>query len=562
MESILKFRKEKEHFDLKSTLRTILVFRVVIVTALLGSALYVQVFFGTTNDSLYFIIGLTYLVTLFYAILATPLKRNKLFIVVQLLIDELLVSILVLVTGAIDSSFVILYYLPVITAAVTVGRYYSYTIAGISSIIFAVICLSANGGLVDLSFIYSYSQPETNTLVYTIFLHLSALVFLASISGYLANLLHSTAATLRERTVDLKHLQILNQSIIQSITSGIITTDMSGNVRFANPEAKKLLALDDKDIAGKHIYNFLAFDANAPQAIVSGEQWSREMLLQSADGSAIEVNVRRNYLLGEETDPTGKLYLIQDMRELRELRNRLRVRDRLATAGEMSAAIAHEIRNPLGAISGSAQIMRKSPDLDGEQKYLMDIIVKESERLSSTLNEFLTFTKQPNYSPNEIDLLPVVKETVGFISNSPQVRADHKIHLHCDELRSLKGMVDPNMFKQLIYNLTLNGIKAMPDGGDLDVYLSRVGEKARLQVKDNGVGVTPEHMDRIFQPFTSGSVKGIGLGLAIVYKIVQEHGGQIKVRSMLGMGTSMIIYLPLIKVNRSEFNVTVEKAEP
>ena len=562
MENIFQFKKSKESFDLKSTLRTILVFRVVIVTALLGSALYVQVFFGTTNDSLYFIIGLTYLATLFYAVLASPLKHSKLFIVIQLFIDELLVSILVLVTGAIDSSFIILYYLPVITAAVTVGRYYSYFIAATSSIIFAAICLSANGGMLELGFVYNFSQPATNTLVYTIFLHLSALVFLASISGYLSNLLHSTAATLKQRTVDLKHLQILNQSIIQSITSGLIATDMAGNIRFANPEAKRLMAVEDEQINGKHIYNFLLFDPKAPTAIISGQQWNREMLLESSDGEKISVNVRRNYLLGEDTDPTGKLYLIQDMRELNELRSKLRVRDRLATAGEMSAAIAHEIRNPLGAISGSAQIMRKSEDLDAEQKYLMDIIVKESERLSGTLNEFLTFAKQPNYSPNEVDLLPVVKETVHFISKSPQIKDNHTIQLHCHDLEILKGTVDTNMFKQLMYNLTLNGIKAMPDGGNLNVYLAKHGEMVRLEVKDSGIGVTPEHMDRIFQPFTSGSVQGIGLGLAIVYKIVQEHGGQIKVRSLPGKGTSMIIYLPLNKARRSEFNVTVEQAEP
>jgi len=548
--------------DVAGTLRLILILRVVIVTALLGSALYVQIFYGLTSDSLYFIIGLTYLLTVFYAVLAIPFRSNRIFALSQLLLDVALVSLLVLVTGGVDSAFIILYYLLVVSGAIVLGRISSFAIATVSVVLLAGVVMISNGGFIDLHVLYPYARPAMNTLLYTLALHSFALELLAALSGYLAGMLQTTAARLRLRTADLARLRVLNESIVRSNPSGIITTDMDGRITFANPAALDLLKRPLDTISGRDVRNLLLYNPYAPAPILSDEGWHREMLLHCSDEEKIDVGVSRTLLIDSEGMLVGKLYTIDDLRELKALQARLRLQDRMAAAGELSAAIAHEIRNPLGSISGSAQMIRKAPDLSEDQLYFMDIIIRESQRLSMILNDFLTFTRAPVFSPVEIDILRIARETVDLLANSTEVTPDHRIELQSGELDRLVARVDANMLRQLIYNLASNGVRAMPEGGKLIVTLSRDGGDAVLRFADEGHGIQPDRLQKLFQPFVSGSKGGIGLGMGIVYRIVQEHGGSITVRSKPNAGTSVTVALPVGGGDSSAFSVQVETAEP
>ena len=548
--------------DFAGTLRLILILRVVIVTALLGSALYVQIFFGLTSDSLYFIIGLTYLLTVFYAVLAIPFRANRIFAFVQLLLDVALVSLLVLVTGGVDSSFIILYYLLVVSAAIVLGRISSFAIATVSALLLACVVMIANGGFIDLQILYPFARPAMNTLLYTLALHAFALELLAALSGYLSGMLQTTAARLRVRTADLARLRVLNESIVRSNPSGIITTDMDGKITFANPAALGLLEQPLEEISGRDVRELLHYNPAAPEPMLSDEGWDREMLLAHSDGENIDVGVSRTLLIDADGMLVGKLYTIDDLREIKALQARLRLQDRMAAAGELSAAIAHEIRNPLGSISGSAQMIRKAPELSEDQLYYMDIIIRESQRLSLILNDFLAFTRAPVCSPVEIDILRIARETVDLLANSTEVTGDHQIELQYGGLGELVARVDANMLRQLIYNLASNGVRAMPDGGKLLLTLSREGDNAVLKFSDEGHGIQPERLQKLFQPFDSGSRGGVGLGMAIVYRIVQEHGGSIVIRSKPEAGTSVTVALPGSGGDPSGFSVRVETAEP
>lgn len=543
-------------------LRMMMILRVIIVTALLGSALYVQIFFGLTSDSLYFIIGITYLLTVFYSVLAIPFHSSRLFAFIQLLMDVVLASLLVLVTGAVDSAFVILYYVLVVSAAVTLGRFYSFSLATVAGILFISLGLAANSGLFDLSFLYPYSRPALNSLLYYLAVHVFALQLLAALSGYLAGMLQHTAARLRQRTADLESLRVLYENIVRSISGGIITTELEGKIIFINPAARELLQTPDYEVIGRNIRELLHYIPNGPDPILSEEGWSREMTLLQGGGQQISVGVSRTLLTGTDSGQVGKLYVIQDLREIKALQAQLRMKDKMATAGEMGAAIAHEIRNPLGAISGSAQMIRKAPDLPDDQRFLMDIIVRESQRLSKILNDFLTFARQPEYSPADVDLLNVARETVALLGNSQEVTAAHQIELTANGLESLVARVDSNMVRQMIYNLAANGVKAMAGGGKLIIALWREGAYALLEVKDSGIGISADRLERLFQPFFSYTPGGIGLGMAIVYRIVQEHGGSIMVKSLPGKGTSITVALPLSGGNPDNFSVNVEATEP
>lgn len=547
--------------------RALMIFRLVIVTALLGSAIFVQLFYGRlTSDSLYFIIGITYLLTLFYAVLYWPLRDSRTFVFVQLLIDIIVISLLVLVTGAIDSSFVILYYLIVVTASISLGRASSFALAFLAATIYAVVVVAANGGLIDLSLIFPYAHPPVRNLLYNIALQFFTLELLAALSGYLAVALQSTATRLIQRTQELQRLRALNDSIVRSISSGVVTVDLCGFITFANPPALHLLGSAPEELLGSSIEDHLEYNPAAPQLIISDDVWSREMLMRSAAGGKIDVNVTRSFLIGPDGAAVGKLYVIQDLRELKQLQSQLRLKDRMAAVGEMSAAIAHEIRNPLGAISGSAQMIRKLPGLEDDLRGLMDIIVRESARLSGILENYLSFTRQPEFSPVPANLVLVVSETVALLQNSPEVGPDHRISF-ASSIGELTANVDPNMIKQMIYNLVTNGIKAMPGHGTLEITLDRrdgdfPGGAAVFEVSDSGLGMDAEQLHHLFQPFYSNRPGGIGLGMAIVYRIVQEHGGLIDVLSSPGRGTRVAVALALAGAARDRFAVKVSAEDP
>jgi two-component system sensor histidine kinase PilS (NtrC family) len=559
--AVVPSEPERTHIEQARLLRTMMILRVIIVTALLGSALFVQLFYGRTSDALYFIIGLTYLLTVFYAVLAIPFKASRAYAFVQLLIDVALVSLLVLATGAMDSYFITLYYLLVAAGAVALGRVHSFALAIVAAGELATVLLVANTGIVDLSILYLYQIPSLPTILYTIGLHTFAMLLLAALSGYLAGMLQKTAARLRQRTADLSQLRMLHENIVRSISAGIITTDFEGNITFANPAAEPLLQVTRSDMLGLEIRSLLHYNPSAPGPIIIDDSWSREMLLLRGS-EMIDVLVSRTLLIGQDNYLEGKLYVIQDLRELKALQEQLRIRDRLAAAGKMSAAIAHEIRNPLGAISGSAQMISKAEGLSEDLHYYLDIIVRESDRVSSTLNNFLAFARQPVFSPIKIDIVPVVRETVSLFAHSPDVRPDHKIDFIVDGIEKLDAVVDPNMLRQLVYNLIINGVRAMPNGGRLKVELSRDGENAILFIADSGIGIKPENLQNIFHPFTSFSKEGVGLGMAIVYRITQEHGGSVIVKSLEGRGTSVTVRLPLERGSSSEFSAKAIAAEP
>jgi signal transduction histidine kinase len=232
---------------------------------------------------------------------------------------------------------------------------------------------------------------------------------------------------------------------------------------------------------------------------------------------------------------------------VKRLEQEVRVNEKLAAVGEMAAQLAHEIRNPLGSISGSAQVLMGEPNMSAEQNQLLAIITRESRRLSDALNQFLFQVRPASPTPGPVDLGPVIAEAVTLLRNAPEVSAAHRVDLDVEEGPHV-CMADRDQMLQVFWNLARNGLEAMPDGGVLRVRLFRRERGLILSIEDDGRGIASEDQLRIFEPFHSGSGRGTGLGLAIVYRIVQAHQGDIRVRSRRGRGTSVEVHLPLVDV--------------
>jgi two-component system sensor histidine kinase PilS (NtrC family) len=252
-----------------------------------------------------------------------------------------------------------------------------------------------------------------------------------------------------------------------------------------------------------------------------------------------------SYLLYEGDKKSGFLFTFQDLTEIRRLEREIRLKENLATMGEMAAGMAHEIRNPLASISGSVQVLREAETLSEEEKRLMEIIVRESERLSGTLTEFLAYARPPRFEPDQIDLRHVIEETATLLGHSSEVLPEHRIVLDIPET-PVHIFADPNQMKQITWNLARNALQAMPSGGKLVMSLARNGSgEVVMAFCDEGVGMSDGEMHKAFEPFAGSFERGTGLGLAIVYRIVKDYNGLIQVHRLASKGTEISVHFPL-----------------
>jgi len=277
-----------------------------------------------------------------------------------------------------------------------------------------------------------------------------------------------------------------------------------------------------------------------------------ELTYQRPDGTPLELGISVSPLATSDPEAGACLLSFQDLTEIKRLEQEIHIKDKLAAVGEMAAQLAHEIRNPLGSISGSAQVLLGEPNISADQEQLLRIITKESRRLSDTLNQFL-FQARPSLpaAGGPVDLGRILGEAFTLLRNATEVKPGHRVTFDLDGGPHV-CLADPDQITQVFWNLARNGLEAMPDGGVLSVSLNTRGPDVVLRVCDQGRGMGHEEQRQLFEPFQSRSNMGTGLGLAIVYRIVREHKGDIGIRSVPGQGTEVEVRLPRVPVREPE----------
>jgi signal transduction histidine kinase len=244
-------------------------------------------------------------------------------------------------------------------------------------------------------------------------------------------------------------------------------------------------------------------------------------------------------------------FLTDSLRKTRDqlmmAQKELEIKNRLAVAGEVSAQLAHEVRNPLAAISGSVQVLKDELGLKEEQRELMDIIVSESGRVSHSIDQFLNLVSPDQRTFSSINLTEILKETLTLLQSSGEMDGNVQIKGNYSS-RSIQYFGNNNQFKQLFWNILRNALKAMPKGGALTVDFEKIKkDRIELRFADTGIGMSEDKRERIFEPFYSGFENGQGLGMAVVRKVVDDYKGKIRVASEPDKGTEIIITLPLRK---------------
>lgn len=446
----------------------------------------------------------------------------------QIFVDLFLITWTVNRTLGVDSQFSILYFLEIVMASILLERRGAFLAGTVSSVIhFAHLDLVKYGAISSTG----TGGPDWPQLQFIISVHILGFCAVAYLSNYLAESLRHAGAQLEKSTGQMAFLQAFNDRIIDSMDSGLITTDDGGRVYLFNRAAENITGRRVDEALHMTIRElFPEIQTIAPMRF---ETWTRKI-----DGRELYLRFSVSPVMLDDKDTAGYVWCIDDLTELRLLERQMRQKEQMAAIGAMSAGIAHEIRNPLASITGSFNLLQSELNLDPEQGRLAAIITRETERLNRTITEFLSYARTPDPKPATLDLSDLISETVSLMRNSPEVKATHSIETR---LEPVTRPVDESMMRQVFYNLATNAFRAMPDGGRLTIRLERHNGGARIQFEDTGKGMDEDELKKLFVPFHSSFAKGTGLGLPIVYQIVNAHNGTISVKSRRGMGSIFAI---------------------
>ncbi|MBI5875445.1 MAG: PAS domain S-box protein [Deltaproteobacteria bacterium] len=542
------------HSVLKTRLKWLMAFRVALVIIFLGTSLWFQFRqtspFQSSLYPIYAIIIITCLLTILYGILFRWVKDAGLFAYIQIFGDILLVTATVYTTGGLESLLSFLYFLSIISASILLNRKGGFYAASASSI--------AYGFLVNLDFYRALPAKykvilaggigyERGDILATVALNIIGFFTVAFLTGYLAERTVKIERELEEKKIDFKKLEAMNNYIIENINSGILTIDANARITSFNKAAEKITGYTLGEMYNKTIdtiFHDLLETGNysIPPDEGDSSYFRIDTPFKTKDG--------RELFLGLAVSPMkdgGYIAIFQDLTRLKNMEEQLRRVDRLHALGELAASLSHEVRNPLASISGSVQVLKHSLQLNNDNQRLMDIVIREADRLNALVADFLLFAK-PAVKMTKVNLNDIVSETVDMFKNSHESK-NIDIQAELEDSLFIEG--DSRQLKQVLWNLFLNAGHAMPDGGRLEVRGQGPGSGEQkfveITVSDTGTGIPLDIIEKIFDPFFTTRDSGTGLGLAVVHRIIEGHKGTIEVKSKKGEGTSFKITLPVFE---------------
>lgn len=525
-------------FDKQTWLTWLVKVRILVLTVLLGIELAAAQFAPVPFPVGQFVdvVLLAYTLAIFHLLLLHFWTEVAPQAGVQVVTDLLVVALLVYVTGGVDSSLNFLYPLVIIVASILFSRRWAYLTAACAFILYAAVS--------ELSFFrlvpsYMTSSPEFPRLQAIVFVNLIGYIAVAYLAGLLSAKLRLADKRLQYTRGALESLQAAHENIIRSTSNGLITTGLDGRITLVNPSAEKLFERTEQELLGEAVVGL--FQDPLPQPGIGA--CDGEVRFIAANNFRKTFRVLVSELVLPDRGVVGRVYTLDDLTQIRRLEREVRMQDKMAAVGRLSAAIAHEIRNPLTSIAGSAGLLAEMPGLSDEHRSLLQIVMRESERLNNIITDFLAYSRNKKYDFARVDLIPCLEDTLTLLSHRMAAQnTGIGIQRHFS-VKQAVAFADGNRMKQVFWNFCENAVRAMPKGGTLAVGIEELDGEWQFSFADTGPGMSQQMVEKVFEPFQSQFEGGTGLGLAIVYQIVQAHEGKVWVRSKQGQGCTFVVRL-------------------
>jgi two-component system, NtrC family, sensor histidine kinase PilS len=550
--------------ELSGRLQKLMLLRLVFISILLGASIFIQIkqtrtYFGDIQTSHYFLIATIYFLTFIYIILFKTNKDLSRQAYLQLLADTFFITAIIYSTGGIDSIFSFLYILTIINASIILYRRGGMIIATSSSLLY--------GLLLDLHYynvinpigerIYYYETFQGFNITYLTIVNIGAFYLVAFLSSYPSEQVRKSEVKLKAKEDDIIKLEALNDWIIRSMTSGLISVDGQDRITLFNPAAEEIFRMKAEDVISLRITDALPFLKEFMSDSIRYREYAGpkhdfiDLQYTGNEGKKSYLRFSRSPLRIPEGHRKGQILFFQDITEIRRIEEEMKKVEGLAMTGELAAGIAHEIRNPMASISGSIQILKDDFERNDINRRLMDIILREINRLNSLVNDFLLFARPRPADYREFNLNQLILESVELFKNS--AKWDERIKISIDINESIEIISDPDQIKQIVWNILLNAAEAVPEGGEIEIYAavedsgSEFFEPGRRMIKiiirDSGMGFTQDALSGIFTPFFTTKEGGSGLGLATVSRIVGGLKGTVSGRNHPDGGAEITVLL-------------------
>jgi len=553
-------------------MRVLLLLRIGVFTLALGGT-GILLLSGQGPDAWFGVSALllaAYIVSALYWFAFREGYRSRFQVYGPIFIDIVVNTWIVHYSGGIESPFALLYILTILSVGAVFQTRPALVAATVSAACFGGLGWLEFSGVLKPAVALALNVDVSRDVAYAFFyvvLQMGFFYTTAVGAGSLSGRLKAKGEALRSTTAELREMRHDTESILENMPSGLVSVNAAGTVVSLNGAAGDMLDLDREAAIGQSLQ--AVFDngrrnfRNVLMNVLRGEAPpSRlEITVERPDGREVPMGISVSVLRDSNGATRGVIGVFQDLTEAQRMQRQIRRADRLAAVGELSAAIAHELRNPLASIGGSIELLQGECELSDENGRLMNLIFKESRRLKRITSEFLDFASVRETRIQRVNLGEILREVAcvlrGYEWFGEGVTFDVT---HAEEAEWVD--VDEEQLKQVLLNLGYNALDAMAGCGRL-VVEGRAGCAVRgvscdwkagglqddrkdlvLKVTDSGCGIPRRDRDKVFEPFYSSKPKGVGLGLSIVSRIVEDHGGRIQIESEVGQGTCVTIVLP------------------